>query len=308
MAARLPENDRLCDLLATRAIEGLNPAEQEELNDLTANYPDFDPDELDRVAASLAVSRLRIEPMPSALRARIEADAEAFFSRAGTMPPEAVVTQFPARPKPAAAPTTAWGGWLAAAAALVIAVTGWLQVERLDSERSELAARQLGIESTVTRLERALAEKDAEMARKDAELAALREPAPGQLLAALEARPGTRVLSWSATDDPAAQGAEGAVLWNDAEQAGLMRFRGLAANDPATTQYQLWIFDAARDDRFPIDGGVFDVRPGEVETLVPIRARLPVGEPVLFAITVEAAGGVVVSSRERIALVAQPEA
>jgi hypothetical protein len=301
MAARLPEDDRLCDLLATRAIEGLSPAEQDELNDLTASYPDLDPDEFDRVAASLAVSGLRIDPMPATLRARIEADAEAFFGRAEAAPPEAVVTRFPARPKPAAAPTTAWGGWLAAAAALVIAVTGWLQVERLDSERSTLAARQSGLESAVARLERTLAEKDAE-------LAALREPAPGQLLAALEVRPGTRVLPWSVTDDPAAQGAEGAVLWNDAEQAGLMRFRGLAANDPATTQYQLWIFDAERDDRFPIDGGVFDVLPGDVETLVPIKARLPVGQPVLFAITVEAAGGVVVSSRERIALVAQPEA
>jgi hypothetical protein len=301
MAARLPEDDRLCDLLATRAIEGLSPAEQEELNDLSANYPDLDPDELDRVAASLAVTGLRIEPMPAALRARIEADAEGFFGRTGTSSSGAVVTRFPARPKPAAAPTTAWGGWLAAAAALVIAVTGWLQVERLDSERSALAARQAGVESAVVRLERTLAEKDAE-------LAALREPAPGQLLAALEARPGTRVLAWSATDDPVAQGAEGAVIWNDAEQAGLMRFRGLAANDPATTQYQLWIFDAERDDRFPVDGGVFDVLPGDAETLVPIKARLPVGEPVLFAITVEAAGGVVVSSRERIALVAQPEA
>jgi hypothetical protein len=35
---------------------------------------------------------------------------------------------------------------------------------------------------------------------------------------------------------------------------------------------------------------------------------LPVGEAVLFAITVERPGGVVVSSRERIALVAQPGA
>jgi len=301
MAARLPENDRLCDLLATRATEGLSPAEQEELNDLAANYPNLDPDELDRVAASLAVLGLSIEPMPATLRARIEADAEDFFGRAGASPPEAVVTRFPARPRPAAAPTTAWGGWLAAAAALVIAVTGWLQVERLDSARSALAARQAGLESAVVRLERTLSERDAE-------LAVLRHPAPGQLLAALEARPGTRVMAWSATDDPAATGAEGAVIWNDAEQAGLMRFRGLAANDPATTQYQLWIFDAERDDRFPVDGGVFDVLAGEVETLVPIRARLPVGEPVLFAITVEAPGGVVVSSRERIALVAQPEA
>ena len=39
---------------------------------------------------------------------------------------------------------------------------------------------------------------------------------------------------------------------------------------------------------------------------MPIRAKLPVGEPVLFAITVEKPGGVVVSKRDRIALVAKP--
>jgi hypothetical protein len=298
MAARVPDDERLVDLLATRAIEGLSPAEQEELNDFTARYPDADFDSLERVAASLAISGLRIEPMPVALRARIEADAEALFSGRAQPRPEAVVTQFPARPP---RPATAWGGWFAAAAALVMAVVGWVQVDRLDQDRATLAARQAALEGSVTRLERNLAEKDAALAE-------LQDPSPASLMAALEARPETLVLPWSATDDPAAGGAEGAVLWNPAEQAGLMRFRGLEANDPTVAQYQLWIFDAERDDRFPVDGGVFDVPAGAEEVLVPIRARLPVGEAVLFAITVEPPGGVVVSSRERIALVAQPGA
>lgn len=297
MAARLPEDERLCDLLAARATEGLDPAEQEELDQLSANYPELDPDELDRVAASLALSGLRIDPLPPALRARIEADAQAWLERRGAAPRAAVVTPLPARPRP----TTAWGGWLAAAAALVLAITGWLQVERMDSERALLAARQQSLEAATVRLERDLAEKEAA-------LAAQQEAPPAQLLAELETSPGTRVIPWSATEDPAAGGAQGAVVWNGAAQAGVMRFRGLQPNDPATTQYQLWIFDAERDDRFPVDGGVFDVPPGAAETLVPIRARLPVGEAVLFAITVEPAGGVVVSSRERIALVAQPGA
>jgi len=297
MAARVPDDERLVDLLAVRAIEGLSAAEQEELNDFTARYPEADLDSLERVAASLAISGLRIEPIPAALRARIEADAEALFSGRGQSPPAAVVTLFPARPRPA----TAWGGWFAAAAALVMAVVGWLQVDRLDQERSALAARQAVLEGSVARLERNLAEKDAALAE-------LQDPSPAGLMAALQARPETLVLPWSATDDPAAGGAEGAVLWNAAEQAGLMRFRGLEANDPTVAQYQLWIFDAERDDRFPVDGGVFDVPAGADEILVPIRARLPVGEAVLFAITVEVPGGVVVSSRERIALVAQPGA
>jgi hypothetical protein len=298
MAARAPDDERLVDLLATRAIERLSPAEQEELNDFAARYPDEDFDSLERVAASLAVSGLRIEPMPAALRARIEADAEALLSGREQPQTAAVVTQFPARPP---RPATAWGGWFAAAAAFVMAVVGWLQVDRLDQDRSTLAARQAVLEGSVARLERNLAEKDAALSE-------LQDPSPAGLMAALQARPETLVLPWSATDDPAAGGAEGAVLWNPAEQAGLMRFRGLEANDPTVAQYQLWIFDAERDDRFPVDGGVFDVPAGAEEVLVPIRARLPVGEAVLFAITVEPPGGVVVSSRERIALVAQPGA
>jgi len=41
---------------------------------------------------------------------------------------------------------------------------------------------------------------------------------------------------------------------------------------------------------------------------VPIKAKLPVGEPVLFAVTVEKPGSVVVSKRERIVVVAKPSA
>ena len=38
---------------------------------------------------------------------------------------------------------------------------------------------------------------------------------------------------------------------------------------------------------------------------VPIDARLPIGKPTLFAITVEKPGGVVVSKRERLPLLAK---
>jgi hypothetical protein len=317
MATCIPEDERLCDLLTLRATEGLGGEERRELQELAANHPEFDPDEFDRVAAALVLARLRVEPMPAALRLRIEADANAWFAEAG-QPPEAEtlpaagtaagpgnVLTLPARRPPAA---TVWGGWLAAAAATVVAVIGWLQVDNYSRDRGALAARQSSLEGAVNRLERALAGKEAELARKEAELAGLQPSAPAALLARLEGLPDTVVLPWSATEDPAATGAGGAVVWNGSEQAGLMRIHGLAPNDPAVAQYQLWIFDAGRDDRFPVDGGVFDVPAGAEEALVPIRARLPVGEAVLFAITVEGPGGTVVSSRERIALVAQPGA
>jgi hypothetical protein len=112
-------------------------------------------------------------------------------------------------------------------------------------------------------------------------------------------------LAWSATEDEAALGASGDVVWSDGAQTGVMRFRGLQINDPALWQYQLWIFDAARDERFPVDGGVFDIPPEGGEVLIPIDARLEVDEATLFAVTVERPGGVVVSDRERIVMVAQ---
>jgi anti-sigma-K factor RskA len=113
-------------------------------------------------------------------------------------------------------------------------------------------------------------------------------------------------LPWSATGDAAATGARGEVIWSAERQQGVMHIEGLAANDPGQLQYQLWIFDKDRDERYPVDGGVFDIPAGATSVDVPIRATLPIDEPVLFAVTVEKPGGVMVSSRERIVLAAQP--
>ena len=109
---------------------------------------------------------------------------------------------------------------------------------------------------------------------------------------------------WAPTDDPAASGLSGDVVWSAALQAGFMRFQGLEANDPAAIRYQLWVFDAERDERYPVDGGVFDVPAGASEVVVPIRPVLPVGEAVAFAVSVELPGGAVVSTRERIVALA----
>lgn len=122
-------------------------------------------------------------------------------------------------------------------------------------------------------------------------------------------------VAWKkAGDDPAvvASKAEidaadglGDVVWSPARQQGFMRFRGLAANDPSVAQYQLWIFDAERNAAHPVDGGVFDVpAAADGEVVVRIDPRLPIRRATAFAITVEKPGGVVVSSRERLPLIA----
>jgi len=114
-------------------------------------------------------------------------------------------------------------------------------------------------------------------------------------------------VDWTVTDAEAARSPAGDVVWSNTAQEGYMRFTGLAANDPRQSQYQLWIFDSQQDERYPIDGGVFDIPPGADEVIVPIAAKLDVARPYMFAITIEKPGGVVVSSRERLPLLAQVE-
>ncbi|HEY4221132.1 MAG TPA: anti-sigma factor, partial [Myxococcota bacterium] len=122
--------------------------------------------------------------------------------------------------------------------------------------------------------------------------------------AALAHDPQATAIAWSQTADPLGRAVDGDVLWSNAKQEGFMRFRGLPANDPNKGQYQLWIFDAERDERYPVDGGVFDVN-ANGETTVAIRARVPVSKATLFAVTFERPGGVVVSTRERLVALAK---
>lgn len=145
--------------------------------------------------------------------------------------------------------------------------------------------------------------------RAPARTAQTAPPTPAQVAPAspsLDARSDTLTLAFQATEDQSAAGASGRMLWNPALQRGEIHVDGLALNDPAEFQYQLWIFDSQRDERYPVDGGVFDID-GE-SVVVAVRPPVPVREATLFAITVEPPGGVVVSSRERIALVASPDA
>ena len=110
---------------------------------------------------------------------------------------------------------------------------------------------------------------------------------------------------WTPTEDDHVVGeVRGEAIFDPTTSKGLLVIEGLAANDPTLEQYQLWIFDASRDDRYPVDGGVFDV-PADGQAVIPVTAKLSVDKPVLFAVTIERPGGVVVSDR-RIAILAKP--
>jgi anti-sigma-K factor RskA len=101
---------------------------------------------------------------------------------------------------------------------------------------------------------------------------------------------------------PAGETAAGSIVWSHDRQEGYLTLRNLP--QLKNQQLQLWIFDAERDERYPVDGGAFDATAGEV--VIPIRAAVPVRRAALFALTVEPVGGVVVSARERIVWTAKP--
>ena len=74
---------RLDDLLLARAIESPSTAEAEELARLLAANPNVDHDAFERAAAAVCLATLDTsEPLPSALRAKLERHAATFLASA----------------------------------------------------------------------------------------------------------------------------------------------------------------------------------------------------------------------------------
>jgi hypothetical protein len=276
--------ERLLELLCDEASSGLPPAEEAEARALLQDAGPsgaWERHSLERAAVAVAVagSVWPRETMPTQLIARIEQQG---LQALGVAASVSVVRR--ARRWPVAV------GWIAAATCLMMAGSSWF-----------LRPREVIVTKTVL----VPASAPSSSATPSATPAT---PLPEAEREGLLARDGTEKTEWSPTKEDAAKSAAGDVVWNQTEQRGFMRFHGLAKNDPSESQYQLWIFDKTRDARYPVDGGVFDIGDGSHDVIVPIHARIPVGEPVLFAVTVEKPGGVVVSKREHIVLTAKTRA
>ena len=114
-----------------------------------------------------------------------------------------------------------------------------------------------------------------------------------------------RVGHWAWEGDGAH--GSGDVVWDNERQHGFLRLQGFAANDPHAVRYQLWIFDAGRDDRYPVDGGVFDVPVGRDVVVIPVKPAVRVSRPAAFAVTVERPGGAVVSTRDQVVAIAHTD-
>jgi hypothetical protein len=242
---------------------------------------------LERAAAAVALAgSTGGAPLPAALSARIAQQAVQHFApaRADVAHPSAsaAAAQNARVQPPMPRPASRFGGygWLAAAACLVLAIFGW--------ERSPPPLPPVAVVTPVP------------VTRVRPRPAPPAPPTAAEERASLLANADSLKISLAATKDAAAAGVTGDAVWDPVTQRGFLHFVGLAPNDPAAHQYQIWIFDAGRDKRYPVDGGVFDVPANAGEVIIPIRASLMVRKPAAFAVTLEKPGGVVVSGREHV--------
>ena len=248
--------ERLLDLLTSRATEGLSEERSRELNESLHELADIGADDLDLAAAAAdlayASAAADDEPMPEHLKQRILEQAR---SHLASREPSVTPFRRPQARKPGVLDTH-YLGWYAAAAILLLALWApWSSRPQPDAPTLTLTEqRSIFIDNATDVIQVAWAEPEIEMYAQ----------------------------------------VEGDVVWSNQSQSGFMRLRGLPANRRAVEQYQLWIVDPSRDER-PIDGGVFDIPAGADEVVVPIDAKLRADSPTVFAITLEQTGGVVVS-------------
>lgn len=276
--------DWFTDLLILRATDGLDAEQQQQFDQFVSEHPqrnrielEAEKYELTAAAIDLGIENVNSESsqhsqseMPEALRQKVLDGAKRHFESGSEKASVAPV----ATPKPDGGLTSREAlAWLATAAAVVLLLTGWNPFGK--------AATPV-VENTPVMPAPTIEEEYSEFV--SGELADLiRSP-------------------WTATDENS--NATGEVVWRDSSQSGYMVFNGLKPNNPAQSQYQLWIFDANTGDDYPIDGGVFDIAAG-VQSVIPIDARIPVTDAIMFAITEEKPGGVVVSDRKRLPLLAK---
>lgn len=299
---RSQPDEAIIDLLVKQVTEGLSSAEQRELDVLDSAAASAYLRDLEKAAAALTVAASAgAEPLPAPLVQRLARCADehvAALTAANVVGLDAArstrqdaAAAPPAAASPAAAPPevappyeysrSGTYGWLAAAACLLLAVYAWMRSP---------PHTEAPVVAVVTSAEPAASAVPPPPAT----------PTPAEERAAMLAQSNAVKVTLSPTKDPAGKGVTGDAVWDPVTQRGFLHFVGLASNDPAVTQYQIWIFDAARDQRYPIDGGVFDVPAAAGDVVIPINATLGVSKVAAFAVTVEKPGGVVVSARQHV--------
>jgi Anti-sigma-K factor rskA len=273
------KKELMLDLLCKQAVYGLNEQETRQLEQF--EYATADGESIDLTVAALGLIDLNTrQEMPAHLQSKILANAENLFGmrKVTETVVEPPVRQIILNETSATKPWFGWLGWAAAAAACVA-----LAVSIFTPRNQNQYA---GVPTPSPTQEERLDPAQQRQKLVDA---------PGQLLMAKLGKGTVKEIS----------DVVGDIVWSDEKQAGYVRVKGLPKNDVSKETYQLWIFESP-DVKYPVDGGTFDIN-ADGEVTIPIDAKLKVKNPQMFAVTIEKAGGVVVSERGKIAALAKRE-
>ena len=264
-------NSRLQELAAGYSLGDLSEAETQEIKSYDQKNFVAMVERSDEAAARAFLTfqgSVPSDAMPEELSQRLKNMAEGFLEKSMDVGP-AKVELATYNVAPSTVGLREIVAWLCVAASVAIALSVWIPGRR-DVQTSMLVLRDN------------LIAKSGDLIRSKWESPTPKQPATPEQTAAQEL---------------------GDVVWSSSAQQGFMTIRGLPVNDISKEQYQLWIIDPTRDEK-PVDGGVFDIT-NATESIVPIRAKLQVDKPSLFAITIEKPGGVVVSDQKRLPLLAK---
>lgn len=281
--------EKLFELLCDEVMFGLAEQDLEELRRLREEFPQFKNDiSFEKAAAVISLSNLDVQEMlPHNLKAGILQDADKHFDsiigskQADNMKentPVGVISNTEIL-EPAGSSFMNWLGWgIAALACIALVANIWLTG---NAPPPEVVSNPPAIETPTP------------------------EPSIGEKKQQLLASANDLIKTDLASPDKS-ENLAGEVVWSNNKQEGYATFRGLPPLDADKETYQLWIFDETQGEKTPISGGVFDVdKPGEIT--VPFDANLKVKKPIMFAVTVEKPGGVVVSKQEKIVALAKIE-
>ncbi|MFM7133173.1 MAG: hypothetical protein ACKO0W_02530, partial [Planctomycetota bacterium] len=225
--------DRISELMdraADRALFGGSPPREEHaLAGSLGIDLERETESLELAAAFLAAHAAPArasddEEMPASLRARLHALAEAHVTApapasAPVSPPTPAPQPIPIATARRRVPASVVAAWTVAAASIAVAVA---------SNWSLLADAIRGGDPATT----AIDSPEGFLATH-----------PRALRAALT----------NGGDAHARPDARGEACFDPETGEGVLFIEGLAPNDPAVEQYQLWIFDRTRDERFPVD-------------------------------------------------------
>ncbi len=247
--------------------------------------------DLSRTAVGLGQAVPQIDP-PAQLRARVLSSVTGKRFGAAVVPiaaaPAAMSAAAPAPAVTATAavrPVRAWPGWLAAAAAFVLAVGvgGYAlqlrgRVEQANDQLAEATTRATKAERDLVSIQRALGDAEAQTRTLRLEAAVLIAP---------------DMTKVDLAGQPVAPGAAARAFWS--RKQGLV----FAANHlpalPANKTYQLWVVAANQP---PISAGLLtpDAQ-GNITAHIATPQDIPT--PVALAVTLEPAGGVPAPTGEK---------